>query len=110
MIVALNKLIVFLLEIVMIISFSCFGFQRGPNLYMKWMLATVLPVISALLWGYFAAPKSSYRLPMPYLAIFRALIFLAASYCLYKCNKTNMAIYVAILSIVTQFLSYYYGN
>ncbi len=110
MIVALNKGIVFLLEIVMIISFAWFGFQKGTNMYVKWMLAAALPVVAILLWGYFAAPKSSHRLSMPYLAFFRAMMFLAASWCLYKCNKTSAAISVAILSFATQLLSYYYGD
>lgn len=111
MVIALNKGIVFLLEMAMIVSFAYFGFQKGGSIYAKWLLAAALPVIAILLWGYFAAPKSAHRLSMPYLAFFRAAMFLAAACCMYPCNKVSAAISVAaVLAITTQFLSYYYGD
>jgi hypothetical protein len=109
-IAALNKGIVFLLEIVMIVSCAYFGFQKGTNIYAKWMLAIILPALAILLWGYYAAPKSSHRLSMPHLAVFRALMFLAAACCLYRCNKISAAISLAVLSFATQFLSCCYGD
>jgi len=59
------------------------------------------------LWAFFAAPKSVHRLKMPYLAIFRASIFLIASFLLYQTEQKNIAIAFALLAIVTQAVSFF---
>lgn len=102
-----NQIAVFIIELIMIGSLAYFGFQKGSSTIAKYALAIMLPVLAILLWSYFAAPKSSHRLKMPYLALFRLTLFLIASYLLYKCNKSEAAILVAVLSTITQVVSYF---
>jgi hypothetical protein len=106
----LNQLIVFILELLMLGILGFYGFQKGSNTLTKYAFAILLPAIVILLWGYFAAPKSAHRLPMPYLAMFRGLCFLLASYALYKSNQPSAALIIAFLSVSTQLTSLYFGD
>ena len=105
-----NQPIVFIIELAMLGSFAYFGFQKGNSTLAKYTLAIIIPAIAIVLWSYWAAPKSAHRLVMPYLAIFRLALFLAASYLLYACHQTKLAIILAVLSVVTQVVSYFTEN
>ena len=91
----------------MICSFAYYGFINGNSTVGKYLFAFALTIILILLWGFFAAPKSAYRLPMPYLALFRLSVFMMASYFLWTFNKANFALVVALLAISTQLTSYF---
>jgi len=103
----LNQAIVFLLEISMLISLGYYGFSKSWSLLPKTIFAFFLIVFAIFLWAFFAAPKSVHRLKMPYLAIFRASIFLIASFLLYQTEQKNIAIAFAVLAIVTQAVSFF---
>lgn len=103
----INQITVFIIELIMIGSFAYFGFQKGTTPLVKYTLAITLPLLAILAWSYFAAPKSGHRLPMPYLALFRLTLFLAASYYLYATNKGSAALVLALLSVATQIVGYF---
>jgi len=103
----LNKIVTFFLELAMLASFACFGFQKGGTPLVKYGLAVLLPILAIVLWGYFAAPKSSHRLELPAVALFRGLIFLAAALCLFLCHQRVPALTMAVLAILTQIASFF---
>ncbi|MEQ9442509.1 MAG: YrdB family protein [Cyclobacteriaceae bacterium] len=105
-----NQILMFVVELIMVGSFSYFGYQKGNTTLMKYGLAIVIPAIAILLWGYWAAPKSTHRLSMPYLALFRGIMFLVAAYFLYQCNHPKFATILAILSVINQVVSYFTEN
>lgn len=107
MIKTINQLVVFIIELIMIGTVACVGFREGNATWTKYSLAIILPLIVILLWGHFAAPKSSHRLKMPYLAMFRLALFLATACLLFRSHQTIMALVVALLSVVTQIVSYF---
>ena len=100
-----KSIITFILELIMIGSLAFYGYHKGGTAMTKYILAFALPLFSILLWSNFAAPKAARRLPMPYLAFFRGILFLIAAYLLYKSNKPNLALTVAVFSIATQITS-----
>lgn len=103
-----NQVIVFILELVMITSFAYYGYQKNTTILNRYLLAFLLPIAAIILWTIFAAPKSSHRIAMPYLALFRAGMFLITSFAVYQLGHKNMAIVIVILVIVTQIMSYYF--
>lgn len=106
MIKLINQVVVFILEIIMLITFGYFGFARQWNIIPK-ILLTIFIIATAIgLWAIFAAPRSGHRLEMPYLAIFRASMFLLAAFLLFQLENKNLAIALATLAIVTQIISY----
>ena len=110
MVKAINRIAVFVIELIMTATFAHVGFQKGNNMLSKYSCAFILPLVVILLWSYFAAPKSSHRLKMPYLAIFRLALFLTAAYLLYKSGQINFAIVLAFSSVITQMISCFIGD
>ena len=107
MIKTINQIVVFFLEIIMLIVFGYFAFTTKWSFILK-LLSSIFMVTTAIaLWAFFAAPKSGHRLKMPYLAIFRAGMFLLAALLLFLSGNVNLAIALAALVIVTQIISYF---
>lgn len=100
-----NQGIVFIIELIMLCSFAFFGFQKGNTTLVKLASAIAIPMLTIVIWSYWAAPKSRHRLDMPYLALFRLLLFLLASLALYKCGQIKYAIILAVFSTLTQIIS-----
>lgn len=107
MIKYINSTIVFIIELGMLASFAYFGYQIGNHSWSKIVLAIALPMVIIIIWGYWIAPKSAHRFRMPYVAIVRLLLFLIAAYLLYHLNVIKLAIIMAILSFITQTVSFF---
>jgi hypothetical protein len=77
---AFNLATKFLLEIAALAAFGYFGYRvGGANLLLSIVLAIAVALIAAILWGFFAAPKSRYRLSDTPRLIFETCFFAAAS-------------------------------
>lgn len=103
----INATVVFILELIMVGSFAWFGFRTGDSVLVRYILAVALPAVAIALWAYWAAPKSSRRLRMPFLVLFRLAMFLLAGFALYLGNRPTFALVVAVLALVTQTISYF---
>ena len=99
-----NLVIAFLLEIAMIISFGYFGFHFPVNIAMKYFLMIGLPLIVAVLCGYFAAPKSKKRLPKIPRTLFALVLYASSIFLLSLTGKTILAAVFAILVVINQLL------
>lgn len=106
MLKSLNPVIVFMLELVMIASLANYGYQRNTTALNRYFLAFLLPIAAMILWAIFAAPKSSHRLAMPYLALFRAGMFLISAVAVFQIGHKKIALLLVVLAIVTQAISY----
>lgn len=106
MVKSVNQTFVFFMELVMIGSLAYYGYKQSTFVN-RYLLAILLPAIAITLWAIFAAPKSSNRLNLPYLVIFRAAMFLIASLLLYLSGNKVVAWITAIIAIVTQVIAYY---
>jgi hypothetical protein len=100
----INKGIMFLLEICMLLSLSYWGFHNHAS--MAYLYGIGLPVLVALLWGVFAAPKSKKRLPMPYRTFFSIGMFWMSGILLYATGLTVYAIAFMIVAFISGTLAY----
>jgi hypothetical membrane protein len=91
----------------MLASFAVYGYHKGNNGLMKYFFATGLVLLAVVLWGVFAAPKSSHRLPSPYVFIFRTTMFLISAFFLYLLSYRNWGFGLAMIAVVTQLIEYY---
>jgi hypothetical protein len=101
---AINLAVAFFLEIGMLISLGYSGFRYPESMLLKYLLTISLPLIAAILWGFFSAPKSRYRLPQPYRMIFASTIFGIAVLLLYESGSTTLAVAFAVLVLINQLL------
>lgn len=105
MITHLNQLLVFVLEIAMCAAYVYFGMSRTGSVTQRWGGTLVMVAMAIGLWARFAAPKSVHRLSMPYLALFRGVMFLSAALCYWEADLQKMGLAMAILGITTQIIS-----
>ncbi|MFJ8526695.1 YrdB family protein [Bacillus sp. NPDC094106] len=101
---SVNLAIRFLLELCALASLSYWGFQVGESVYTKFIFGIGSPLLFAILWGTFIAPKASLKLPEPYRFILEFIIFGVASSALYVVDKTILAIILGMVFIINRLL------
>ncbi len=72
---AINVGMRFLLELCVLAAVGYWGFKTGSGWFLKILLGIGAPLLIAVLWGMFAAPKAAYHLQGLMLIGFEALIF-----------------------------------
>ncbi len=107
MIKSANQITVFVLELIMFITYGYYGMSKQWNFIPRHLFTMLIVSAAITLWAILAAPKSAHRLKMPYLLIFRATMFLFAAMFLLQLEHKNMAIAMALLTIITQTISYF---
>lgn len=55
-----NDLIAFLVEVAVIVLLCVAGFTQPSANALKWLLGLGIPIVAIVLWGMFAAPRSTY--------------------------------------------------
>jgi len=100
----INLALAFLLEIAMLIAFGYFGYHYPENPVSKYLLMVALPLSATILWGFFAAPKSKYRLRKIPRLVFALSLFGASIFLLNAGGKTILAIVFAVLVVINQLL------
>ena len=61
--VNLNDVVAFLVEIAALVLLAVAGWELGSSTPLRWVLAVGLPLVAAVLWGLFAAPRAHVRSP-----------------------------------------------
>jgi hypothetical protein len=99
-----HYLIAFLLEMGMLITLGVWGFQNRQSTIEKYVLGIGLPLLAACLWGIFAAPRSAYRLELPYRLLFSLSLFGLASFLQHRLGYTTMAVLFGGVSVLSAVL------
>jgi len=106
----INQGIAFLLEIAMLISLVYCGFQMVEIIALKYLLALAFPVIVAVLWGIFNAPRSAHRLAQPLRMFFEMALYIVTAILLYKTGSITMAIALGATAIITEIVAFVLKN
>lgn len=59
----------------MLVALGWWGAKSGSNLALSVVLAVLAPLLAAIVWGLFAAPKAKIRLPIGCVLAVKALAF-----------------------------------
>jgi hypothetical protein len=104
-----NLAVRFLLEIVMLIVFACWGWHSTAN-WVHYIAAVGLPTIAAVLWGVFRIPNDPKPSPVAIPGIIRLLLewalFGLAVWALYDLGYTRSAIVMAVIVVLHYLVSY----
>jgi hypothetical protein len=95
----MNLALVFLLEVAMLAAFACFGFISGPDLLVKLILGLGLPILIALIWAFFGAPRSKRRWQGAAYWLLRIVLFGAAAVALYFAGLPILALIFALVAV-----------
>ena len=96
----LNLLVRFLLELCMLAAVGYWGFKTQSGWPMKILLGIGLPVLIAVIWGLFVAPKATYPLSGVPRLLLELILLGSGAVALFVSGKANLGwIYLAVLLI-----------
>lgn len=92
-----NLAVTFLLELGLLVAFGVWGFAAGQGGVMVWGLGIGTPVLAAVVWGVFMAPKAVRPLQAPLHQILELVIFGLGFAALYAAGHTLWAVVFGIV-------------
>lgn len=102
----INLALYFSVELAMLAALSYIGFKLWQHPYGKYLTAVGLPLAVAVLWGFFAAPNSEYRLTMPYRSLFALTLFALTAFGLHRVGHTSLAIAFGLAALATELTAF----
>lgn len=94
-----NLALAFVLELCMLAALCYWGFVAGQGTLQKLLLGLGAPLVVAVIWGLFAAPKATWPLPGAGLFALKALLFGSAAVALWATGRPALAL-VFIVAVV----------
>ncbi|MTD58104.1 YrdB family protein [Amycolatopsis pithecellobii] len=95
----LNEGLAFLLELLALAALAYWGFTAGHGIGWKIGLGVGAPVVAAVVWGLFAAPRATFSLPVAAVLVVKALVFGAAVAVLFLTGNIVIAAVFAVLVV-----------
>ncbi len=99
-----NLAVRFMLELCALAALGYWGFVSGGNLIAKVALGIGAPILAAVVWGLFVAPKAAIPLSMPLRLLPEAAVFGAAFVALYGTGHPRLAFAFLLVAIVNRIL------
>jgi hypothetical protein len=100
----LNLAVRFLLELCMLAAVVFWGFKTQSSWLMKILLGIGLPVLIALLWGTFLAPKATRPLSGASFLVLELILFSTGAFALFASGKPTLGWVYTITVIVNKIL------
>jgi hypothetical protein len=94
----------FLLELCMLAGVGYWGFKTHSGWAMKILFGIGLPILIAVLWGYFMAPRSAHRLSGVPFTIMDIILLGSGAVALYASGQTTLAWIYALVLVVSEIL------
>lgn len=104
MLKSVAQVTVFFLELAMLGALAFCGYRLGKGQWTGWMMAIVFPALFIVLWGIWAAPKSSKKLPPRARLSFRLSLFFIAFGCLACAGYPAVGISLFLLAVLAEWL------
>ena len=97
---SVNLAFAFLLELCALAALGYWGFHAGSRLVVKIILAIGAPLLAALVWGTFAAPRATVHLPGPGRLAVELAVFGCAVAGLYVAGRAPLAWALAVAFVI----------
>jgi hypothetical protein len=106
----LNLAVRFLMELGALAGFAYWGWQTGASVASQILLAGVTPLLAALIWGRFIAPKAPHRLEDPLRVGIEIVFFGAATAALIVAGAPTTGTFFGIVAAVSLILMFVFGQ
>ncbi len=100
----INLGLAFLLEVCMLVALGYWGFHAGQGAVAQFALGLGAPILAAIFWGLFMAPKAARPLAAPLHQVFSVLIFGLAAIALGAAGQPGLAWVFAAVYVINQVL------
>jgi hypothetical protein len=106
----INLALMFLLELCMLAALGYWGFTLDQGLAIRVGAGLGAPLLAAVMWGMWMAPKAARPLPEPWHLLLELLIFGLAIAALYAAGRPQLALAFGIVYTVNVVLRYAWGR
>ena len=106
----INLALAFLLELCMLAALGYWGFTLDQGLAVRVGAGLGVPVLAAVVWGIWMAPRASNPLPKPWHLIAELIIFGLAIAALYAAAQPRLALAFGIVYAINVVLRYAWGQ
>jgi hypothetical protein len=101
---AANLALRFLLELCALAALAYWGFQTGQGLVAKIGLAVGAPLLAAVVWGSFIAPRAAVQVPVWLWLLLQALVFGSAAAGLFLTGQPTLAWILVLVVLINGLL------
>ena len=102
----INLALAFLLELCMLAALGYWGFTLDQGLAMRAGAGLGLPILAAVIWGMWMAPRAPNRLPEPWHLIAELIMFGLAIAALYAAGRPRLALAFGLIYAINVALRY----
>ena len=102
----INLALIFLLELCMLAALGYWGFTLDQGLAIRVGAGLGVPVLAAVVWGVWMAPRAAHPLPEPLHLIVELIIFGLAIAALYAAGRPWLALIFGIVYVINVALRY----
>ena len=103
---SINLALAFVLELCMLAALGYWGFTLDQELAIRIVAGIGAPLLAAVIWGLFLAPKASIPLREPFRLLLKLILFALAAGALYAAQRPGLAAIFALLLAVNTILLY----
>lgn len=104
-----NLAVRFLLELAALSAYAAWGWHRGEG-WMRWVLAIIIPLIAATIWGIFRVPNdpgpATVAVPGLVRLLIEAVFFILAVLALFQMQHEKLGWTMAALLVLHYIVSY----
>jgi hypothetical protein len=105
-----NLALRFILELCALGALGYWGYRTGSGLLLKIVLTVGAPLLAAVVWGAFIAPKASVPVPIWLWLVLQALIFGLATAGLVATGHQTLAVAFVLAVLINGALMYVWGQ
>ena len=102
---AVNEGLAFLLELLALGGLAWWGADTGGGLAASILLGAGAPVVAAVAWGLFAAPRARVRLPLAGVLAVKVIVFGLAAVAVAAIGRLGIAIAFAVVVVINTALA-----
>lgn len=84
--------LVFLSELAMLAAFGYWGFKMPGGIFLKWLFGIGAPLVIAVIWGLFIAPKARFPVALPIRVLLKVLVFTLGAWALQAAGQGQLAL------------------
>jgi hypothetical protein len=106
----INLALMFLLELCMLAALGYWGFTLDQGMAVRVGAGLGAPILAAVVWGMWMAPRASNRLPEPLHLIAELIIFGLAIAALYAAGRSRLALAFGVVYAINVVLRYVWGS
>jgi hypothetical protein len=106
----INLALAFLLELCMLAALGYWGYTLDQGLAIRVAAGLGAPIVAAVVWGLWMAPRASNPLPEPWHLVAELIIFSLAIAALYAAGRPQLALAFALVYIINVVLRYVWAQ